>query len=168
MPSLTPYAPLVISLSCVTGLVVWIAGGRTRRAGVAALLVVAWGAVIATTLTASPYQMYDPKVTCQFQITIGEVPRERLANVLLFVPLGFASWLAAPRWLWLCLALAAPFFIEGAQALVLALNRGCDATDVLANLAGLAIGAVVATAFNDGARRRRARAKPSPSETPPE
>lgn len=144
MPSLTPNAPLAIAVTFVIAVAVWLVGKRTHRASVAALLVLAWGVVLATTLTPSPYEMFDHQLTCQFRLTLGEVPKERLANVLLFVPLGFASWLATPRWFWLVLAAAAPFVIEGSQALVLALNRGCDAMDVVANLVGLGLGAVLA------------------------
>ena len=156
MPSLTPYAPLLVVLSCAIGLAVWLAGGRTWRASAAALLVVSWGVVIGTTMTASPYELFDPKVTCQFHLSLGEVPKERLANVLLFVPLGFASWFAVPRWLWLSLAVVAPFVIEATQALVLALNRGCDATDVLANLMGLGFGVALAAVVRSLVRRRTA------------
>ena len=159
MPSLTPYAPLAIVVTCVVAVAVWLVGKRTHRATVAALLVLAWGVVIATTLTPSPYEMFDHQVTCQFRLTLGEVPKERLANVLLFIPLGFASWFATPRWLWLVLAATAPFVIEGSQALVLALNRGCDAMDVFANLVGLGLGVALAAAVGlISANRARHRA----------
>ncbi|HEY5186463.1 MAG TPA: VanZ family protein, partial [Actinomycetes bacterium] len=88
------------------------------------------------------------KISCQFSLTLGEVPKERLANVLLFVPLGLVSWFATPRWMWLGLALVAPFVIEATQGLVLALNRNCDATDVLANLVGVGIGGGLAAVLS--------------------
>lgn len=140
MPSLTPYAPLVMVISVVAGLVVWLAGRRTARAVVAALLIVAWGVVIAATLTPSPYAAFDPQITCKFAFTLGEVPKERLANVLLFVPLGLVSWFARPRWFWVGLAVLAPFLIEAAQGLIVAMNRGCDMMDVAANVLGVAVG----------------------------
>ena len=140
MPSLTPYAPLVMAVSIISGLAVWLTGKRSRRATVAALLVVAWGVVIASTLTPSPYAAFDPQVTCKFAFTLGEVPKERLANVLLFVPLGLVSWFATPRWFWVGLAVVAPFLIEAAQGLIVAMNRGCDVMDVAANVLGVAVG----------------------------
>jgi len=148
LPSLTLFAPLALVFACVAAARVWLVGRRTRRATVVALLVLAWGVVIATTLTPSQYELFDPKISCQFSLTLGEVPTERLANVLLFVPLGVVSWFAAPRWRWLGLALVAPFVIEATQGLVLALNRNCDATDVLANLVGVGIGVGLAAVLS--------------------
>jgi hypothetical protein len=144
LPSLTPFAPLVLAAACVVALAVWLSGGRTGKATVAALMVLAWGLVIATTLTPSPYELFDPHVTCSFSLSLGEVPKERLANVVLFVPLGFASGLATPRRLWLALAFVAPFVIEATQGLILALNRECDVTDVLANEVGVGVGVLAA------------------------
>ena len=140
MPSLTPYAPLVMVGSVVIGLAVWLVGKRSARATVAALLVIAWGVVLAATLTPSPYAAFDPQVTCKFALTLGGVPKERLANVLLFMPLGFVSWFAMPRWLWVGLAVVAPFLIEATQGLIVAMNRGCDVMDVAANVLGVALG----------------------------
>jgi glycopeptide antibiotics resistance protein len=72
------------------------------------------------------------------------------ANILLFVPLGFAVGLvpASRRKLALVLAsLALPVAIESVQLLVTPLNRGCESADVVDNLTGLAIGLVVGTAL---------------------
>ncbi|MEI6372497.1 MAG: VanZ family protein [Actinomycetes bacterium] len=140
MPSPTPYAPLVMAVAVIAGLIVWLVGKRRRGATVAAMLVVAWGVVIAATLTPSPYAAFDPQVTCKFAFTLGEVPKERLANVLLFVPLGLVSWFATSRWFWVGLAVVAPFLIESAQGLIVAMNRGCDVMDVAANVLGVAVG----------------------------
>ncbi len=122
-----------------------------------ALLVLAWGLVIATTLTPSPYELFDRRITCSLSLNLGEVPKERIANILLFVPLGCASWVASPRRFWLGLAFAAPFVVEASQGLVLALNRECDATDVLANLVGVGIGACLAVAVSAVWSRRKSR-----------
>jgi hypothetical protein len=135
---------LVLVLSVVAAIGVWLFGHRTERASVNALLVIAWGVVIAATLTPSPYQPFDPHVTCNFGLTIGSVPKERLANVLLFVPLGALSWLVNPRWLWVGLVVLAPFAIEATQGLVLAMNRACDVMDVAANVIGVGIGVALA------------------------
>lgn len=144
MPSLTPYAPLVLGAVFVVALAVWLAGRRTGKATVAALLVLAWGLVIATTLTPSPYELFDRHITCSFSLSLGEVPEERLANVALFVPLGFISWFATPRLVWLGMAFLAPFVIEATQGLILALNRECDVMDVLANVMGVGVGVAAA------------------------
>jgi len=157
MPSLTPYAPLVMAVSVVIGLAVWLVGKRSAGATVAGLLVIAWGVVIAATLTPSPYAAFDPQVTCKFALTLGEVPKERLANVLLFVPVGLVSWFASPRWFWVALAVAAPFLIEATQGLIVAMNRGCDVMDVAANVLGVAVG----VGLGVGIRRLRRR---SPTE----
>lgn len=60
--------------------------------------------------------------------------------MLLFVPLGLVSWFATPRWFWVGLAVVAPFLIEAAQGLIVAMNRGCDVMDVAANVLGVAVG----------------------------
>jgi glycopeptide antibiotics resistance protein len=125
---------------------------------VTALLVLAWGLVITTTLTRSPYELLDRQITCSLSGNLGEVPKERIANTLLFVPRGFVSWVASPRRFWLGLALAAPFVVEASQGLVLALNRDCDAMDVLANLVGVGVGASLAVAVSAVWSRRRAAA----------
>jgi hypothetical protein len=131
-------------LAAAAGLVVWLVGRRTPPATVAALLVLAWGVVIAATLTPSPYEAFEPRVTCKFALTLGIVPEERIANVLLFVPLGFVSWFASPRWFWVALAVAAPFVIEASQGLIVAMNRDCDVMDVAANVLGVALGVGIA------------------------
>ena len=146
MPSLTPAAPLVLVLALVAGLVIWLVGGRNRGATIAALLLVAWGAVFAATLTPSPYEAFEQQVTCKFALTMGAVPKERLANVLLFVPLGFVSWFASPRWIWVAAACAAPLLIEAAQGVIVAMNRGCDVMDVVANVLGVGLGVALGVA----------------------
>ena len=85
------------------------------------------------------------------RLTSGQVPlgcswalypglsEERVLNVLLFVPLGAACVLAPRRGLAVVVALAAPFVIESAQA-VLPLGRVCDVTDLVTNLTGLLVG----------------------------
>jgi glycopeptide antibiotics resistance protein len=118
---------------------------------------VAGGVERASTLTPSPSGAVDPQVTCKFAFTLGEVPKERLANVLLFVPLGLVSWFATPRWFWVGLAVVAPFLIEAAQGLIVAMNRVCDVMDVAANVLGVALGVGLAVV----ARRLW---KPTPSQ----
>ncbi len=130
----------MLVLAVIVGVVIWLVGKRRPRTTIAALLVVAWGVVIAATLTPSPHAAFEPHVTCDFALALGEVPAERLANVLLFVPLGLVSWLASSRWFWVTLAVAAPFLIEASQGLIVAMNRGCDVVDVTANVLGIAVG----------------------------
>ena len=76
---------------------------------------------------------------------LGDSPNERLANVVLFVPLGLATWFAAPRWAWIAAGAAAPFVLESVQGSAPDLGRACDASDVLANLFGFGLGLVLSS-----------------------
>jgi glycopeptide antibiotics resistance protein len=70
-------------------------------------------------------------------------------NVLLFTPLGFVvGWSARRRQLLLFAALAIPipFAIEWIQLVLTSLDRACQGSDVVDNLAGLAIGCAVGLA----------------------
>jgi hypothetical protein len=73
---------------------------------------------------------------CSTAIEVGDWPRERVYNVILFLPLGFLSALVSRPRVALLGAALAPFLIEGLQA-VLPLGRACDLMDVLANLVGV-------------------------------
>lgn len=76
---------------------------------------------------------------------IGYTHIEVLANVLMFVPLGFLAALDLPRRDWWLAAVLAPAFsaaLETAQAVFLS-ARVPSASDVVANGVGGAIGAVI-------------------------
>jgi hypothetical protein len=67
-------------------------------------------------------------------------------NIVLFMPLGAAIGFIPPRrprLVSLGMAAALPFAIEGAQFAISALGRGCEAADVVDNIAGLAVGFAV-------------------------
>lgn len=154
MPEFTPSAKVLLALIVIASAVTWVCRGRDRKALLNAFLLLSWGVVLVSTLTPSIYQMMDQQIRCSFDLTLGEVPRERLANVLLFIPLGCVTWFARARRAWLVGAVAAPFAIEALQGVVLALNRQCDVTDVVANLTGLvtglALGALIGLASQAG------------------
>ena len=71
---------------------------------------------------------------------------ERGLNVLLFIPFGAAiGALPSSRAKagLLAASLVLPFFVEGIQYVVPALDRSCSTVDVIDNLTGLAIGLAI-------------------------
>jgi glycopeptide antibiotics resistance protein len=148
MPTLLPDQPLVLASVVVLGLAVWLIGRRTSGASVAALMTLAWGLVVAATLTPDIYFVGSVYWTpgCSFVLQLGDSPHERLANVALFVPLGVVTWFAVPRWIWVAVGAAAPFVIEAAQGVLPSLGRQCDASDVAANFIGFLLGLATAAA----------------------
>jgi hypothetical protein len=91
MPEFRPSAKVLLALIVLGAALVWLLGGRSRAALLNAFLTLSWGVVLVSTLTPSVYQMLDQQIRCAFDLSLGEVPRERLANLLLFVPLGCAT-----------------------------------------------------------------------------
>ncbi len=82
---------------------------------------------------------------------------EFVLNVALFVPLGVTLALLLPQvrwWVWALMGLVMSAVIEGAQLLFLS-ARSATVWDVVANAAGLAIGALLVAAALQLARRRR-------------
>lgn len=79
---------------------------------------------------------------CSTAFEWGQWPRERLYNVILFLPLGFMSALVSRPRAALIAAAITPFVIEGLQS-GLPLGRACDVMDVLANLLGVGLGFAV-------------------------
>lgn len=124
---------------------------------VAALLIVALGAVLAATIPPDRGLLgAGARAVCDLArlgpAPIGEYLRlgDTSLNVALFVPLGLALGLlprASAKRLW-PLAILLPFAIEALQLLVPALGRGCQSADVFDNLLGLALGASVAGVIN--------------------
>jgi hypothetical protein len=128
---------------------------RTTR-GIAALLIVGIGFVVAATLTpdADAFAGLASDGTCDVSrvwlAPIGELTRitSTSLNVLLFVPLGLAVGLL-PRSrtanLITIAAVASPFVVEATQLLVTVLGRGCQTADIVDNLLGVAIGMAIGT-----------------------
>ena len=77
-------------------------------------------------------------------------------NVLLFIPLGLAVGLL-PRnraaGVATLAAVSLTFVVESIQLLVPVLGRGCQTADMVDNLLGLAIGAVIGTLLRPLSRR---------------
>jgi hypothetical protein len=130
----------------------WRRGGATR-----ALFVLALGTVLAaTTTTWRPH----PSLGGVERYLLGfEHPgaavrgfagtRERIANIVLFVPLGvFGTLLTRRPWCTLAACGALTFAIEGWQGY---LGRTADVSDVLHNAAGAAVGAGLALAWTRAA-----------------
>jgi hypothetical protein len=121
---------------------------------VAWLLLVSVGGILAATLT--PQRDWHPATwgatgvgTCDTsRIGLPSLddllgPTDIAANIVGFVPLGFAIALlpgSRHRAIILAGAVALPFLIELTQLLVTPLNRACQGWDVVDNLLGLVIG----------------------------
>lgn len=87
----------------------------------------------------------DQLLALQGQIQMSRALTELGANVLMFVPLGMSlAWRAPARSAWWLagVALFVSIVVESMQA-VSATGRQADVTDLLANVAGAALGAVV-------------------------
>jgi len=99
---------------------------------------------------------------------------EELANVLLTLPAALLLVALLPRGaaaLALLVAAGFPLLVEGVQYGVPALGRSCEVTDVLLNLVGVAVGAVLGLALRpavNATRRRRTlrSARPGPGPHP--
>lgn len=142
-----------------------------RRAGahplVAFLLVAGIGLIVSATLTPLAAALEDGVAssgTCDLR-RIGWAPlgmylrpTGAALNLVLFVPMGLALGLllAGRPWTRVAIALgvASPFVVEGAQLLVRALGRGCEAADVVDNLTGVIVGIVLGRAIGTLAARR--------------
>ncbi len=72
------------------------------------------------------------------------VRSDRMLNTWLFVPLGLFAGAAAVRRAWVLLAaFAVPFVVEGLQRLLPVLGRRCQFQDLVDNMWGLILGALV-------------------------
>lgn len=139
-----------------------------RRTGVVwawAFAGLVWSLVVIALVTLLPAQG-DPGVvyaedrpgTCSFDLG-GPAPDgfwifaggQRLLNMLIFAPSGALMVVAAARWragrvlvpLGLVLLAAYSIGIEGTQLALARLDRACDVTDVVDNVTGAALGAVM-------------------------
>jgi hypothetical protein len=146
-----------VLVSLVLGVALAIPLGRALRIRqvLAAVLLVSFGCILAATLTPLRDALESGAIgtgTCDFS-RVGPPPLDYLGyrndvslNIVLFVPLGLGIGLIGNRRLTRILLLAAialPFVIETIQLLAPVLARGCQSSDVIDNLIGLAIGLTI-------------------------
>lgn len=96
-------------------------------------------------------------------------PSDALLNILLFIPLGFASALvprSSRKASILAGAFVLPFVVEATQSAASPLGRGCESADVADNLTGLVVGLALGTLAPWCANRVRSAAKNSSQEPP--
>jgi VanZ like family len=155
IPWLVPVTLVAIAVAFLVGerLARWL--GTTRR--VATTLVACWGLIVAATLTPTRSLLefgIQGSGTCDFSRVRLPTLREWLTladpslNVVLFIPLGVAisclPWSRRTAVVAVA-ALLSPIAIELVQLLVTGLGRGCQSSDVVDNLVGLAVGLVIGT-----------------------
>ncbi|WP_380165715.1 VanZ family protein [Jannaschia sp. R86511] len=179
---LRDHAVVVPALLVLAVASVVLAGPVARRLGsgrpAAALLLLACSAPFAMTLPPSSVEVAPDAVAgCVTTLRrLGEWGRggEELANVLLTLPAGLLLVALLPRAAvapGLALAACFPLLVEGVQYAVPALGRSCEVTDVVLNLLGIAVGALLGLAARPvvaAARRRRGlrRGRPAPGPHP--
>lgn len=119
---------------------------------VVAIWILALGLIVSATLTPGSDAPYETAQPCVVEppsvLSLHELftPSEASLNVVLFVPLGVAAAFV-PRLtaalVSLVIAAGLPFLIELTQRVLPVLGRGCQSADVIDNLTGLAIGALL-------------------------
>lgn len=153
--------PALLVLLGLTLVLAWPIGSRLARPRVLGVLfVVVLGSLLAATVTTGagrsavavqlgPIQSYlgqlfDPGLLCSDLRGFGQTG-ERLANIGLYLPLGFLATLIWRRPGWSIAGGAAlSFAIELWQAVI---GRGGDLNDVLHNSAGTALGALLVSTY---------------------
>jgi glycopeptide antibiotics resistance protein len=124
---------------------------------VGVLLVMSIGSVVAITLTQQDVdaslraQATDPSLVLIATPLLRPPwqwwsPSDRLLNIVLFMPLGFAVWMVRRRSLrrWLvAAAVALPLMVEGSQFAVTWLRRDPQWQDVLDNAIGVGLGMAI-------------------------
>lgn len=167
VPLFLPGVALGLCIAFVTARAI---AGRLSCAPLAAwLLVVSTGVILSATVTPIADALLDgvrSSGACGIDRGGWAPPStylrltEESMNVLLFVPLGMAVGLVggrAGRRLAIC-GLALPFVIEATQALVPALGRSCEASDLVDNPTGFVIGLALGWSARRFAMSLRARA----------
>ena len=134
---------------------VWLSG-RPRVAG--ALLALSIAAVLGFTL--APDGDPSPAIGCAFELPyLSFTSVESLSNVLLLAPSALLAGVLLRRPVVAAAgAIALSVVIETVQALVLAIGRACDTSDLLTNALGAILGGLLALVALQFARRRANRA----------
>jgi glycopeptide antibiotics resistance protein len=118
------------------------------------------GGIVALTLTpAGDVGGHACRIPSSWPISFDDfvAPTDRGLNVVLFIPLGIALGLmprSPAKAEAVFLAALSPLLIELTQSIV-GLGRTCEATDVVDNLTGLAVGFLVGGVVGAVLRRRR-------------
>jgi glycopeptide antibiotics resistance protein len=124
------------------------------------VLLVSIGGIVALTLTpAGDSGGHACRIPSSWLISLGDFvpPNDRGLNVVLFIPLGIALGLmprSPVKAEAVFLAALSPLLIELTQSIV-GLGRTCEATDVVDNLTGLAVGFLIAGVVGVVLRRWR-------------
>jgi hypothetical protein len=174
----TPWLVPALAVAVAVSLVAFRPLARRHHAprGVAFLLVLSFGGIVALTLTPGDDAFSRFNFADCFIRIVRPIGPERLLNlgerglnVLLFVPLG-AAIAALPRsrtkLVLLLGAFALPFVIESTQYFLTALDRSCSAFDVIDNLTGLVVGLVIGAVVGTMANRLAgSRSGPAPTTT---
>ena len=127
------------------------------------VLLVSVGGIVALTLTpAGDFGGHACRIPSSWPISLDDFvsPTARGLNVVLFIPLGIALGLmprSPVKAEAVFLAALSPLLIELTQSIV-GLGRTCEATDVVDNLTGLAVGFLIAGIVGVVLRRRRSMA----------
>jgi hypothetical protein len=147
------------------GLAALLSGNLSRWFGTTRLhafaLLIAVGGIVALTLTpAGGFGGHGCRPLSSWPIPADEFARltERSLNVVLFIPLGIALGLlprSPAKTEAVVLAVLSPIMIELTQSIAGQLGRTCEATDVVDNLTGLAVGLLVGGLVSVGLRRWR-------------
>ncbi|MGI8575708.1 MAG: VanZ family protein [Egibacteraceae bacterium] len=121
---------------------------------VAGALVVA--ATLPLVVTLSPLEEASATRSCSWALPTMESltsVSDSSLNVVLLLPLGFLATRTRHPWLLLAAAACLPFVVEGLQWLLPALGRACQGEDLVTNLAGLALGALLSLGVRRGGER---------------
>jgi hypothetical protein len=149
-----------VALSLLAALVIAPAAARALGASdmIAGLLILGVGAILAATITPigtqpetrASEQLCDLTKTAFVPMAELLTVNDRTLNIALFAPLGATIGLlpaSRRRRTVVAAAIGLPFGIEALQLLAPVLGRGCESSDVIDNLTGLALGLGVGSTF---------------------
>lgn len=148
-----PWLPFAVLIGLLM-VAPFIGAGLMRRPRITRVLLVAAALVVAA-LTLYPDGGPSPMRTCAVELPyLAPTAVESTANILLFVPGAFLAGIAWRRPVTaVLLTVAASAVIETVQALVLAIGRACDTSDLITNSIGAILGGLCA--YGATLRRRR-------------